>query len=53
MSDLLTLPWLFATTGGVVILGVIIAYGMTRARHRSPREKQQRDAGTRKLYREE
>jgi hypothetical protein len=53
MSDLLTLPWLFATTGGVFILGVIIAYGMSRTRHRTRQEKRERDAGTRKIYREE
>jgi hypothetical protein len=37
----------------VFILGVIIAYGMSRTRHLNRQEKKQRDAGTRKIYREE
>jgi hypothetical protein len=55
MLDDSALPWLFATAGGVVILGAFIAYGIiaTRTRTRNERERRLRDEGTRKVYREE
>jgi hypothetical protein len=53
MLEYSALPWLFATAGGVVILGAFIAYGIIATRTRNERERRLRDEGTRKVYREE
>jgi hypothetical protein len=45
-------PWLIAVLG-FVILGVAIGYGMTRARRRTPAERELNAVGTRQVYREE
>jgi len=37
----------------VIVLGIAMAYGMMRARRRTPGEKQQTEAATRELYRQE
>ena len=49
----LTSPWFFAVVGGFIILGLALAYGAYRTRHRSRLEKLQRDQGTREVYRKD
>lgn len=45
-------PWLIAVLG-FVILGIAIAYGITRNRGRTAVERELSAVGTRKVYREE
>jgi hypothetical protein len=47
---LLTSPWFLAVVGGTIILGIAIAYGMTRASRRTPRERTRTEEGTRDIY---
>jgi len=44
--------WLFAIVGGVVLLGLFLAFGMRRTAQLTPTESAVRDAGTRQAYRE-
>ncbi|ESR25724.1 hypothetical protein [Lutibaculum baratangense] len=45
---------LWAVVGiGVIIMGIVIAYGMMRNRRRSPELHQKSEEATRRLYREE
>lgn len=53
MNDLLAFPWLVALVGGLVVLGLVIAYGMMRTNKSTARERALRDAGTREVYKEE
>lgn len=45
--------WLFATLGGAILLGIVIAYGMVHARRRSIRDRSVADTATREEYAEE
>ena len=45
-------PWLIAVLG-FIVLGIAIAYGISRNRRRTTVERQLNDLGTRKVYREE
>ena len=42
--------WIVITVIGVVILGVVLAYGRMKASRTTPREEAARDAGTRAQY---
>jgi hypothetical protein len=44
--------WLFAIAGGVVLLGLFLAFGMRRTAQLTPREAAARDAATHKAYAE-
>jgi hypothetical protein len=53
MPDLPTILYFFAIVGGTLILGLAIAYGLARSRHRSVAERNATEAGTHRLYEKE
>lgn len=50
MSELGFPGWAFVALGGIIILGIFIAYGMMRNKGRTPRERAVTEAATRDLY---
>lgn len=48
-----TTVWLLILTVGVIALGLAMAYGLNRNRHRTMAEKQMTEAATRQVYRAE
>jgi len=44
--------WLFATAGGALILGIVIAYGVLRRRRLSADEKRAQEREVKRLYNE-
>lgn len=43
-------PWLFAVLGGVIILGIAIAYGAYKSSKATPRQKDAAERGAHELY---
>lgn len=50
MSEMIAWPWLFAVLGGAVLLGIGIAFGMSRAAHATRAQRQASEDGARRLY---
>lgn len=53
MLDPGTAMYFFAVVGGVIILGIAMAYGMARNRQRSRAEKLESERGAHRIYEEE
>lgn len=53
MDQISPIIWLVLVGGGVIVLGLVMAYGMARNRTRSAAEKKLTDDGTRAVYRAE
>jgi hypothetical protein len=53
MTDPGTAMYFFAVVGGAIILGIAMAYGIARNKHRSRAEKLETERGTHRLYEEE
>ncbi len=53
MSELGFLGWAIILAGGVIVLGLVIAYGEIRNRKRTSRERALTEAATHRLYEEE
>jgi hypothetical protein len=45
--------WLVVLVGGIIILGLVIAYAMKRSARTTPREELRGEAGARTIYRAE
>lgn len=46
-------PWLFAVLGGVVILGIFLAYGAWKSSRATRRQKAAAERGAHEMYHEE
>jgi hypothetical protein len=53
MPDLPTFMYFLAVIGGAIVLGVVIAYGLTRNKERSAAQKRATEAGTHRIYEKE
>jgi hypothetical protein len=53
MTDPNTAMYFFVIVGGVIILGVAMAYGVARNRERTRAEKLEAERGARRIYEQE
>jgi hypothetical protein len=53
MPDLPTFMYFLAVIGGAIILGIAIAYGLTRNKERTAAQKRATEAGAHQIYEKE